>query len=224
MAKLSGRRFIVKVANIILDIDGTLWNTTEVVAEAWHRAIADEGYQDDIFVDASRLQSLFGKTMDVIADSLFHGVPEDIKKRLLDKCCEYEQQALESQELDILYPNVRETIASLSESGKKLYIVSNCQSGYIELFIEKNKLGPYIQDKECFGDTGRGKGENISLLLQRNGLDKNETVYVGDTQGDKDASDEAGIAFVYAAYGFGSVDAYDAKIDSFRGLADGFQL
>ena len=30
--------------------------------------------------------------------------------------------------------------------------------------------------------------------------------------------------FVYAAYGFGSVDAYDAKIDSFRGLADGFQL
>ena len=193
MAKLSGRRFIVKVANIILDIDGTLWNTTEVVAEAWKRAIAEEGYQDDIFVDASRLQSLFG-------------------------------QALESQELDILYPNVRETIASLSESGKKLYIVSNCQSGYIELFIEKNKLGPYIQDKECFGDTGRGKGENISLLLQRNGLDKNETVYVGDTQGDKDASDEAGIAFVYAAYGFGSVDAYDAKIDSFRGLADGFQL
>ena len=64
----------MKVANIILDIDGTLWNTTEVVAEAWKRAIAEEGYQDDIFVDASRLQSLFGKTMDVIADALFQRI------------------------------------------------------------------------------------------------------------------------------------------------------
>ena len=207
----------MEIKNIILDIDGTLWNTTEIVAEAWNRAIAEEGYQNDIYVDARRLQSLFGKTMDVIADLLFQGVPEDIKKRLLEKCCEYEQQALAGHESDILYPQVRETIASLSER-KKFYIVSNCQSGYIELFMHKNKLEPYIQDKECFGDTGRGKGENIGLLLQRNHLDKEETIYVGDTQGDKEASDEAGIAFVYAAYGFGSAEAYDAKIDSFGEL------
>lgn len=208
----------MKVKNIVLDIDGTLWNTTEIVAEAWKRAIAEEGYQNDIYVDALKLQSLFGKTMDVIADLLFRGVPRDIKNRLLAKCCEYEQQALEGQELDILYPDVRETIIALSEEKYRLYIVSNCQSGYIELFMDKNQLESYIQDKECFGDTGRGKGENISLLLQRNHLDKNETLYVGDTQGDKEAASEAGIAFVYASYGFGDVDAYDAKIDSFGEL------
>lgn len=207
----------MNIKNIILDIDGTLWNTTEVVAEAWKRAIAEEGYQNDIYVDALKLQSLFGKTMDVIADLLFEGVPEDHKKRLLAKCCEYEQQALTDQQLDILYPDVRETIVSLSKE-KKLYIVSNCQSGYIELFMEKNQLGQYIQDKECFGDTGRGKGENISLLLQRNHLDKKETIYVGDTQGDKEASEEAGVAFVYASYGFGSVDAYITKITAFKEL------
>ena len=208
----------MEISNMILDIDGTLWNTTEIVATAWNQAIAEEGYQNTIIVDAPKLQSLFGKTMDVIADLLFQGVPEDIKKRLLTKCCEYEQQALTEQEIDILYPGVRETIIELSQKGKNLYIVSNCQSGYIELFIEKNQLEPYIQDKECFGDTGKGKGENIGLLVQRNHLDKNKTVYVGDTQGDKEASDEAGIAFVYASYGFGTVDAYDIRIDSFGEL------
>lgn len=207
----------MEINNIILDIDGTLWNTTEIVAEAWSRAVAEEGYQNDIHVDALKLQSLFGKTMDVIADLLFVGVPADIKKRLLEKCCEYEQKALTGQELDILYPNVRETILALSEK-KNLYIVSNCQSGYIELFLQKNNLEPYIRDIECFGDTGLGKGDNISLLLERNALDKASTVYVGDTQGDKEASDEAGIAFVYASYGFGSVEAYDVKIASFGEL------
>lgn len=208
----------MKVRNIILDVDGTLWNTTEVVAEAWNRAIVEEGHSNTR-VDASKLQSLFGKTMDVIADNLFQDVSEEIKKKLLVKCCEYEQRALKEQTLDILYPAVKETLLTLSEEKQiRLFIVSNCQSGYIELFLEKNQMESYIQDKECFGNTGKGKGENIKLLLQRNGLQRNETIYVGDTQGDKEASDEAGIAFVYASYGFGSVEAYDAKIASFSDL------
>ena len=96
--------------------------------------------------------------------------------------------------------------------GKRLFIVSNCQCGYIELFLEKNRLESLITDFECFGNTGMSKGENIRLLLERNGLKPQQTVYVGDTQGDYEATVEAGIPFILAAYGFGKVPQAKASI------------
>ena len=52
--------------------------------------------------------------------------------------------------------------------------------------------------------TPLSKGENIRLVIQRNAIDR--AVYVGDTQGDLDAADFAGIPFIRAAYGFGQVN------------------
>ena len=43
-------------------------------------------------------------------------------------------------------------------------------------------------------------------LMDRCGLTKNETIYVGDTAGDKEAAQFAGIKFLYAAYGFGNLE------------------
>ena len=43
-------------------------------------------------------------------------------------------------------------------------------------------------------------------------------VYVGDTQGDRDASDEAEIPFIFASYGFGNVEDKDGQIDEFSEL------
>ena len=52
--------------------------------------------------------------------------------------------------------------------------------------------------------------------MERNSL-KN-AIYVGDTIKDKEASDYAKIPFVYASYGFGTVDKYDFKIDDISEL------
>ena len=85
-----------------------------------------------------------------------------------------------------------------------LFIVSNCQDGYIPVVLEKNNLFEYIKDTECFGCTGLNKDENIKLIVKRNNL-KNP-VYVGDTQGDFLACKSANVPFIFAAYGFGSVN------------------
>ena len=44
-------------------------------------------------------------------------------------------------------------------------------------------------------------------------------VYLGDIQSDKDACDQAGVDFIWAAYGYGtSIDSYVAKIDDIKEL------
>lgn len=202
-----------------MDIDGTLWNTTGVVAKAWNKAIADCGFDADE-VNAGGLQKEFGKPMNVIADDLWPALSQGQKDLLMKQCCVREQEALKENHEDISYPAVRDTIKALAQKFR-LYIVSNCQSGYIELTMEKNKITDFIKDHECYGDTGLGKADNLRLLVRRNGI--KAPVYVGDTQGDADACREAGVKFVWAGYGFGSVQEFAAKVDRFDQLLDLFQ-
>ena len=207
---------IVKFDGLILDVDGTIWNTTGIVAEAWNKTI-DDNFPKVAHVTAEILKGQFGKTMDVIADNLFGALTSAEKKLLMEKCCIYEQKALLENTVDITYNGVLDTLNKLS-AKLPIFIVSNCQSGYIELVMEKNGITNLIKDFECFGNNGKSKGENIKLIVNRNGL-KNP-VYVGDTQGDYEACKEAEVPFIWAVYGFGKPedDKYYAKITSFNQL------
>ena len=198
---------------LILDVDGTLWNSTEIVAKAWTKAVKEGGGSRTI--TAKMLQEQFGKTMKVIADNLLPELTPQQRYAIMDVCCVYEHEALEEDPCRICYPGVIQTIKELAKHTK-LMIVSNCQSGYIELFLRKTGLEQYITDKECYGDTGKNKDENIRLVVERNHLQ--HPVYVGDTQGDCDAAEKAGVPFVFASYGFGQASRADAVIGSFDEL------
>ena len=208
----------MKIDSIILDVDGTIWNTTGIVASAWNKVI-DENFPQVSHVTADILKGQFGKTMDVIADNLFGVLSAEEKKLLMEKCCFEEQKALLSNTENITYKGVIKTLQKLSKRVP-LFIVSNCQKGYIELVIEKNGITDLIKDFECFGNNGNSKDENIRLIVKRNGLEN--PVYVGDTQGDYEACIKAGVPFVWAAYGFGcpNDDKYFAKLEEFAQLEE----
>ena len=63
---------------------------------------------------------------------------------------------------------------------------------------------------------GLPKGDTIRILMERHGI--SDCVYIGDTQGDLEACREAGVPFICAAYGLGSPETWDAKIDSITEL------
>jgi phosphoglycolate phosphatase len=100
------------------------------------------------------------------------------------------------------YPEIVKIFQKLSERYP-LFIVSNCQCGYIERLIEAAGIEAYVKAHLCFGETGTTKGQTILRLMREQGLE--HPVYVGDIQGDADACAEAGIPIIYAAYGYGSI-------------------
>lgn len=205
--------------NLIFDIDGTLWNTTDVVAVAWNRAVRESGLKEleNLNVTGKVLQKEFGKPMDVIADDLFGDIDPTVKAELLKKCCKYEHEEIVNCNDDLTYEGMREGMRELSKKHK-LFIVSNCQDGYIELVMDKNGLTDIIEDYECFGHTGLQKDENITLVIKRNGLNPEETLYIGDTMGDYTATKKAGLKFVFAEYGFGEVPDADIVVNSFKDI------
>lgn len=203
-----------KFDGIILDIDGTIWNTTGIVSVAWNKAIDISGIPAKK-VNAQMLQAEFGKPMDIIAKDLWPDLSDSQREVLMSNCCTEEQIVLRENNLDITYPGVVDTIKELS-CTENFFIVSNCHDGYIELLLEKTGLGPFIKDYECYGRTKKGKAENIQILVARNQL--KDVMYIGDTQGDCDACSQAGVSFVWAAYGFGKASFYRDKLEKFSDL------
>ncbi|MBQ1492336.1 MAG: HAD family hydrolase [Blautia sp.] len=186
--------------SLIFDVDGTLWDSTFIVAKAWNDYLLAEDGKDYHITDVT-LKGLFGRLLIDIAKVLFPDKPYAEQERLIDECCQKEHEALIATPAP-LYPGMEETLRALSEKIP-LFIVSNCQAGYIEVFLEGTGTEKYFTDHLCPGDSGKAKADNILLIKEKHHL--SSPFYVGDTQGDFTACKEAGVPFIHVNYGFASV-------------------
>ena len=76
--------------------------------------------------------------------------------------------------------------------------------------MEKMNIGRFFSGHLCYGDTQAPKGETIRRLMAQHHI--SSACYIGDTQGDMEATYQAGLPFVWAAYGFGDPEKYDYRI------------
>ena len=154
---------------IILDVDGTLWDAVEVITESWNL------YGKDVpdvrgEITCERMRGCLGKTMPAIADEVYDYLPRDRRLEVLQGAMDLEIRYMWDHPGRI-YPDVRSTLERLKEEGWHLYIVSNCQKGYIEDFLHAADAESLIEDHLCYEDTEQEKDYNIRLCAQRNELD-----------------------------------------------------
>ena len=162
----------MKNKGIIFDLDGTLWSTSAQIVPVWNQVLDGMGLTP---VTMAQMNSFMGKTPDMIASMMLPDMPHSDAMRVFAECV-----------------------------GKKYFlaVVSNCGTGYLDIFLDYHKMREVFDDWETFGGTGMQKAENIRLVVQRNGLES--AVYVGDTELDKQSAEEADVAFIWAKYGFGN--------------------
>ena len=195
---------------IIFDLDGTLWDTSDTVVRIWNEVLSEKC--PSLKMTKEIMSSLMGKNKAQFMDDFFVGVEKDEAERLISEIFAHEQEYLIEHGAN-MYDGVIDTLNELKEDYD-LAIVSNCQSGYLNAFLTHYKLNELMTDYECAGSSPLSKGENIELVVKRNGFEK--AIYVGDTKSDESAAKEAGLPFVYASYGFGAADEYIDVINSFE--------
>ncbi len=203
-----------KFDSIIFDLDGTLWDSTGNVAVAWQDAIATVDYVDEVMT-REKIRPITGLAYNVIFDTLFSHLDIEKRAELMGLCAKSELETLHTKGGE-LYPSLDETLGYLARRYK-LFIVSNCQSGYIEVFLKLSNVGHYFSGHQCYGTKGNPKAENIKDIV--NDYELRAPVYIGDTMGDYDSATKAGVPFIFADYGFGKVESGQlATISTFAEL------
>ena len=199
---------------LLFDLDGTLWDSSPAVTDAWNEVLQREcpGLKPLVVDD---IRGVMGMTMKEICYSLYPDVRMKRRDEIFDICCKYEVEYLYSH-CGTLYPDFRAVMETLKAQGYGLAVVSNCQTGYVKAFLTSSGASDLFIDYEEWERTGLTKGENIRLVMERNHYAKG--VYIGDTKKDREAALQARIPFIHAAYGFGTVDAADGVINSLSEL------
>ena len=199
---------------IIFDIDGTLWDSCEAVRLSWGESLLRR-YSCAEAPDLDAVRSIMGMTPDEISKKLFSSFgarAREVFDALSEDECAYIYDHGAS-----LYPGAAETLKKLKESYR-LFIVSNCQHGYIEALVHSCGFEGLFEDCLCAGVTGRDKAGNLAALISEHNIER--ALFIGDTRGDEEAARAAGCAFVHAAWGFGGAEAPDASAGSISELPD----
>ena len=184
---------------VLFDLDGTLWNATGRICESWNTVLRRHPEISRPPVTVPEVEATMGLLLPDIARKILPDESEATRALLLQEHEEAECALLRACG-GVLYPAVEETLAALSARAK-LFVVSNCQDGYIQTFFAAHKLERRFAGFECAGRTGQPKRYNIALVARQYGLA--HPVYVGDTLLDCASAREAGVPFLHAAYGFG---------------------
>jgi phosphoglycolate phosphatase len=198
---------------LIFDLDGTLWDTCESCALAWNEVLTRHAIEFRTIV-ANDVRAVAGRPHDQCIRDTFVGLDEQQLQLLSSETALADNDMIERFG-GVLYPGVPEGLDALARSHP-LYIVSNCQVGYIELFLRFSGLAGLFRDFECWGNTGRPKADNLRSVIDRNRLA--HPWFIGDAAGDEDAARINGVPFVHAAYGFGQCQEAVLRLREFQDL------
>jgi phosphoglycolate phosphatase len=204
-----------QIDSIIFDLDGTLWDASASCAAAWNTVIrrGDIRFREIVAEDVRKVT---GKPHETCIRETFQGLPEDALLYLIRETMLEDNRAIATSG-GVLYEGVPAGLRVLCERYP-LFLVSNCQAGYIEAFLEFSALGELFSDFECWGNTGKSKAHNLAAVIVRNRLVN--PVLVGDTEGDFLAARAAALPFFFAAYGFGEVSEHDFSFSLFEELVE----
>jgi len=205
-----------KPDSLIFDMDGTLWDAVDTYTESWNLVFKKRGINRTMA--RHDLLQRIGWDGEKVMQVVLPEFDKEQRQEIYNDVNET-RRVLLPQSGGVLYNGVLDGLKQLA-SKYKLFILSNCATGIIRIFIDWAGINEHIAAEMAYGVNCMPKHHNIKLLSEKYRL--NNPVYIGDTAGDGEQSRLAGVPFVFVSYGFGHTDDYNLKFDDFRSLTDYF--
>ena len=193
--------------NIVFDLDGTLWQTTDSYVYAYHKLCAFYGLEEKVSDEV--VKTYLGVRLDKLLNELFPTVED--KRTLAYRALGYSVEYLTMHPNHCCFDGVKELLETLRHKYN-LYIVSNCLKEYVEAFFKISGTEHCIQ---AFYTIEAGeKCEHLQRIAKGVENAEEKTLFVGDCDDDYiSVKDRYQTQFVYAQYGYRPCAAYDYKIE-----------
>ena len=189
----------MKYTNIIWDLDGTLMNTLEDLADATNVALRTYGMPERTIEE---IRKFVGNG---VRKLIIRAVPGGEENPYFDSVFDTfkDYYLLHCQDHTDLYPGIRETLQELYAKGCRMAIVSNkIQEGVTELhdrFFKDTILSavgerPNVQRKPA--------PDMVHISMEELGCNEENTVYIGDSDVDVMTARNSGLPCISVLWGF----------------------
>lgn len=190
---------------VLFDLDGTLLNSIYAIANAVNKALEKNNLKT---YKVEEYNNFVGnglrKLVEIIIEKEKYNIDVDnlIKDLLEIYDREYDFNLKE-------YEGIEKLLGYLDENNIKYAIVTNKDTNLAVKSVKCTNLNKFnfIDIIGLYPDKihlKKPNPENINMLIEKIGVSKEETVFIGDMIVDKESAINAGIDFIYCNWGFGN--------------------
>ena len=180
-------------AAVILDLDGTVWNSRRWYAETIARLSGDSVLQVELKLDAG---------ISVVRVASEHGA----RKSQMIKAARENGSAIE------LYDRVIPTLGELRGRGTPIGVVTNLPGWLAQPMLKSTGIGEYVAAIATprAGIPAKPKPHGIRSVLNEIELVAGaQAWFVGDGSADAEAAKAASVCFAWASFGYESEEPHD---------------
>ncbi|MGF1463205.1 MAG: HAD-IA family hydrolase [Maricaulaceae bacterium] len=215
----------------VFDVDGTLSDSRQVIAQAMATAFAGVGLPDPGYDRTRRIVGLS------LHEAVARLAPEDLSAPLLDRLVEgYKRAFVTQREADgfsePLYAGALDTVERLAETGWLIGLATGKARRGVEMFLHTHpEIARHVLSAKCADDgPGKPNPHMLEQVMAELGARAEETVMIGDTSFDIAMARAARVEPHGVAWGFHTVaeiqaadpHAIHADFDELKGGLDAF--
>lgn len=193
---------------VVFDWDGTLVDSTTIIATCLQRACADLGVG---VPDDTMARYIIGMG---VREGLELAVPDLPVERHRELSLRYRHHFLATEAEVTLFPGARALLEELRAAGHCLAVATGKSRRGLERAMEQLDLGELFSVTRC-ADEGAPKPDPdmLRVVMRVAGAGPHETVMIGDTTHDIAMARSAGVAAVGVSYGAHSPERLRAAAD-----------
>ena len=188
------------IAVALFDLDGTLVDSLDDLADAVNHMLTGFGRQP---LAPAQVRQLVGKgARNLVQRALATTSPEEIERGLAAFTGFNELHIADKSRL---YPDVRELLQQLADSGLRMAVISNKQEALSRLILKTLEIDAFF-DIIAGGDTYPEMKPSplpLARVIGELGCSPAEAVMVGDSINDIQAGNRAGITTIGCCWGYG---------------------
>jgi len=181
---------------VIFDWDGTLMDSTRLIAASLQNACRDVGLEvpserDALFVIGLNIEDTFRRVAP--------GLDPERRQQVAER---YRHHFLAGEAQAPLYDGVREMLSDLHGRGRRLAVATGKARRGLDRALDATGLKPWFEATRC-ADEGFAKPHPgmLLMLLDITGVEPGRALMVGDTTHDLELAANAGVDAVAVSYG-----------------------
>lgn len=189
---------------VAFDIDGTLYDCSSIVGEAFNKGIEDVAKLKTEYLlrkpTTQEIMKLVGMPVDEIFESLFPALSRGLIQQLNDSCTYRLSQMVLEKKGEIL-PGAAETIPALYAKGYRLLTASNGRKEYVQAVLDAYELSPCFVSITALEDLNLDDKTQLLAHYKKSLPNVEMLIMIGDRTNDMMAAQNNDLPFIACAFG-----------------------